>query len=317
MRRELDEGRGGRVECGVSDESADRLIARIAARQNGVVSRTQLLAAGVAASSIDRRLRAGRLHPVHRGVYLVGHVAMPDGAPEMAAVLAYGRGAVISHHTATFWWQFLPHPAEQRPIDITVAGRHPGRRSDIRVHRVASLARRDFWIRDSVPITTPARTLLDLAAVASADELDRAFAEAQVLRLVDARGLEDQIARNLGRRGLCALRRLIDDGPGPTRNEAERRLLRLVRDAGLPEPRVNTRIGRYEVDFLWPEHRLAVEIDGFAAHGNRRAFERDRNRDAALAAAGYTVLRITWRQLVGRPEAVVARIAAALAVRRE
>jgi very-short-patch-repair endonuclease len=234
----------------------------------------------------------------------------------MAAVLACGGGAVISHHTAAYRWQLLPYPAQQRPVDITVAGRYPGRRAGIKVHRVVSLDRRDFWVRDAIPITTPARTLLDLAAVASPDELDRAFAEAQVLRLVDARGIEDQLERNPARAGVRALRALIDAPPAPTRSEAERRFLRLIRAAGLPEPRVNARVGRYQVDFLWPEHRLAVEIDGYTYHANHRAFERDRDRDAALAAAGYLVLRVTWRHLTRQPERVAARVAAALAVRQ-
>ena len=137
-----------------------------------------------------------------------------------------------------------------------------------------------------------------------------------MLRLVDARGLESQIERNPGRRGVRALRRLVDSGPARTRSEAERRLLRLVREARLPKPRLNARVAGLEVDFLWPDQRLIVEVDGYAFHRGRRAFERDRQRDAALAAQGYTVLRVTWRQLVYEPQAVVARIAAALAVRR-
>jgi len=234
----------------------------------------------------------------------------------VAAVLACGRGAVISHYTAACWWQLLPYPAQPRPVDINVAGRHSRHRAGIRVHRVTSLDRRDFWVRAAIPITTPARALIDLAAVIPPDELDQALAEAQVRRLVDARGIADQLERNRGRAGTRPLRALIDAGPAPTRSEAERRFLRVIRGAGLPEPRVNARVGRLEVDFLWPDQRLVVEIDGYGSHGNRRAFERDRERDATLAAMGYTVLRVTWRQLVDRPEAVAARLAAALAVRR-
>jgi very-short-patch-repair endonuclease len=316
MRPELHRRRSNDGEWAVRyRESPDGTIARLASRHFGVVSRKQLLGAGVDPDAIKRRLRSGLLTAVHRGVYVAGHTALAERALEMAAILACGTGAVVSRHTAAYRWQLLPHPAEQRPVDITIAGRHPGRRAGIRVHRVASLDRRDFWIRDSIPITTPARTLLDLAAVGQPAELDRAFAEAQVLRLVDVRGMEDQIARNPGRTGVRALRALVDAGPAPTRNDAEQRLLRLIRDAGLPRPQVNAYVGRYEVDCLWSRHRLVVELDGWATHGHRRAFERDRDRDAALAAAGYTVLRITWRQLTRQPERVVARIAAALAAR--
>jgi very-short-patch-repair endonuclease len=138
-----------------------------------------------------------------------------------------------------------------------------------------------------------------------------------VRRLVRRRDLLDQLERNRGRAGTRALREILEvpGGPAPTRSEAERRLLRLVRSAGLPRPLVNTRVASLEVDVLWRDQRLVVEVDGFRFRSSRASFERDRERDAVLAASGYTVLRVTWRQLVNEPEAVVARIAGALAVR--
>jgi very-short-patch-repair endonuclease len=147
--------------------------------------------------------------------------------------------------------------------------------------------------------------------------LERVIAEAEVRRLVRRRDLLDQLERNPGRRGTRVLRGVLDldGGPAFTRSNAERRLLRLLRAAELPIPRVNSRVGRYEVDFVWSEQRLVVEFDSFRVHSPRAKFERDRQRDAELAAAGYTVIRVTWRQLVDSPEAVVARIAQALAVR--
>lgn len=290
-------------------------IAQLAGRQRGVVARRQLLALGLESDAIKRRLRAGRLHSVHRGVYLVGHEAAPAGALEMAAVLACGAGAVVSHRSAARLWKLLPYPAASTPGEVTLVERDAGVRSGIRPHRVRTLPRRDVRTVNGIPTTAPARTLLDLAAVVSPDELDRAFAEAQVRRLVNTRALTDQIERNPGRRGLRGLRGLVEAGPAPTRSRAERLFLRLIRDAELPSPQVNSKLGPDEVDFLWAEHRLVVEIDGFGSHGNRRAFERDRVRDAKLAAAGYTVMRVTWRQLVARPEAVAARLAAALAIR--
>jgi very-short-patch-repair endonuclease len=306
-------------ECAVIDaESTDRVIAAIAGRQRGVVSRAQLLATGVESGAIERRIRAGRLHPVHRGVYLVGHPVMVQGAREVAALFACGAGAVVSHLSAANLLQLLPYPANPRPVDITVVGRQPARRRGIRVHRVSALDQRDVRRVGRVPATTVARTLLDLAAVLRTSQLERALAEAQVRRLVTERDLEDQLERNPRRPGTRALRRIVnkEGGPAITRSEAERRMLRLVRAAELPAPQVNARLGRYEVDFLWRERRLVVEVDGYASHGTRRAFERDRERDATLAVAGYTVLRVTWRQLIGAPEAVVARLASALAVRR-
>jgi very-short-patch-repair endonuclease len=293
------------------------VIAAIAGRQRGVVSRAQLLAAGIDGGAIERRLRAGRLHPVHRGIYLVGHGVMADRAREVAALLACGRGAVVSHVSAANLLQLLPYPARPRPIDITLVGRQAARRPGIRVHRVRALDQRDVHPVDGIPATTAPRTLLDLATVLPADLLERTVAEAAVRRLARRGDLTDQIERNPGRPGTQALRRILDldGGATVTRSEAERRMLRLIRAAELPRPQVNARLGGYEVDFLWREQRLVVEVDGYAYHANRRAFERDRERDGALAARGYTVIRVTWRQLVDTPEAVVARIAAALAVR--
>ncbi|MGH2993183.1 MAG: DUF559 domain-containing protein [Solirubrobacterales bacterium] len=309
--------RSGGGESGVRDApAADPLIADLAREQRGVVSRAQLLAAGVTSSAIKHRLRAGRLHRVHPGIYRAGHVAPTHGAFEMAAVLACGPRALVSHRSAAYLWHLLLYPADPTPVDITVVGRDAGAREGIRIHRLDGLQRRDADAIQGVPVTAIARTLLDLGAVVSSAEFERALAEAQVRRLVRRRDLVDQLERNRGRRGIRALRGALDEGgPAPTRSEAERRMLRLIRAADLPTPQVNARLGRFEVDFLWPEQRLVVEVDGYAYHAHRSAFERDRRRDATLAASGYTVLRVTWRQLVDAPEAVVARLASALTAR--
>jgi very-short-patch-repair endonuclease/predicted transcriptional regulator of viral defense system len=315
MRGKLHAGGADGDECAVID--ADRTIAAIAGRQRGLVTRTPLLAAGIDSRAIERRLRAGRLHAVHRGIYLVGHPVMPGGARELAALMACGRGAVVSHLSAANLHRLLPYRAQSGPVDITVVGRQVARRPGIRIHRVRSLDRRDVRTIDRIAITTPARTVLDLAVVVSTSQLERALAEAQVRRLTTRAALLDQLERNRGRAGTRALRTLVEvsGGPAPTRSEAERRLLRLVGAAGLPRPLVNTRVGRLEVDFMWSAQRLVVEVDGFRYHSSRASFESDRQRDAQLAASGYTVVRVTWRQLVNEPEAVVARLATALAVR--
>ena len=305
----------GGVECAVGN--VDRAIAELAEAQRGVVTRRQVLELGIEAGAIKHRVRTGRLHPLHRGVYLVGHAVPPEGAREIAAVLASGPRAVLSHRSAARVWKLLPYPATPTPVEITLVRAHAATRAGIRIHRVRMLARRDVRILSGLPITTPARTLLDLAAVVPTCLLERAIAEAQVRRLVRRRDLLEKLGRNRGRSGTQALRRLLDldGGPAPTRSEAERRLLRLLRAAELPIPRVNSRVGRYEVDIVWSEQRLVVEFDGFRFHSPRARFERDRARDAELAGGGYTVIRVTWRQLVDSPEAVVARIAQALAVR--
>ena len=179
------------------------------------------------------------------------------------------------------------------------------------------LADRDTRVLDRIPVTSPARTILDLAAVLPPHLLERVVAEAQARRLVREGDLVDQLHRHPCRPGTPALRNLIEleRGPALTRSEAERRLLRLVRAAGFRSPGTNVRVGPYEVDFLWRAERIVVEIDGFRFHSSRAAFERDRERDTRLIAAGYAVLRFTWRQLVSSPEAVVARLAAALTLK--
>lgn len=235
----------------------------------------------------------------------------------MAAVLACGEGALLSHRSAAALWSLGPYTIESAPMDVTVIERDSGRRHGIRAHRVHALAPDEATTRRRIPTTTPARTLLDLAAEVSGRELEAAVAEAERRRLATDRQVLALIARYPTRRGTRALRRLLDRGTRPalTRSEAEERFLALIRRAQLAPPEVNVLVGRYEVDFLWREQRGVVEIDGFAHHSDRVAFERDRRRDADLAAEGYTVVRITWRQIVEEPATVVARVAQAL-VRR-
>ena len=294
----------------------DREIAGLAARQRGVVSREQLQVAGVPDNAIKHRVRAGRLHRLHRGVYLVGHSVPAAGARELAALLACGNRSVLSHATAARHWRLIA-AAPDAPIVITIVGRHAGNHPGVRVHRVRSLARKDVRTLDGLRLTSPARTLFDLAAEARPSTVERALADAFARNLVKERDIEDQLERSPGRAGTPALRAAagLDGGPALTRSEAERRFLALIRAAELPMPRTNVRIGPYEVDFLWPDHRLVVEVDGFAFHSHHRAFERDRERDADLAATGHLVIRVTWRQLSSEPAVVTARIAAALATR--
>ena len=219
-------------------------------------------------------------------------------------MLAVGHDAAISHRSAAAMWEILPAAVDDG-VEVTVTSGHPRDRPGIRIHRSRSL---QHSLNAGVRVTTPLRTLRDLAATAPTRDLERAIEEAQVRRLVT----RQQVERLCGRSAAAARGRL----PSLTRSEAERRLLRLVRAAQLPHPRTNVRVGHHEVDFLWPDERLIVEVDGFAFHSSRAAFERDRAKDRALHAAGYVVLRITWRQLVDEPEAVVAALATALAQRR-
>ena len=302
------------IERGVVDVgwSADRLIAALARVQHGVVARAQLLELGLTPKQIKARVRVERLHPLHRGVYLVGHDAAAPGASQIAAVLAAGAAAQISHLSGLQLWR-LPGPAPDL-IDVTVPADRTLTRPGIRFHRTDALTPRDTRRVERIPVTSPARTLLDVAALLSSTALERALGEAIARRLVRRSDLRDQLERNPGRPGTPSLRALVRGAtPAWTRSEAEAELLALLRAADLPLPAANQKLGRYEPDLLWREQRVIVEFDSWQWHSSRRAFEADRRRDADLAARGYTVIRVTWRQLATEPHAVVARIAAALA----
>jgi very-short-patch-repair endonuclease len=228
-------------------------------------------------------------------------------------VLACGRGAVISHHSAAgSVWRMLDVRFE--PIDVTIP-RSNRRRPGLLVHRSRILAPEDRRVVRGIPVTSPERTLIDLAETADDRELERAYDEALTQRLMTTASFTAAVQRARGRRGTRRINRLVgrDTEPAITRSEAERRLLELTRAAGLPAARTNVAIGGYTVDFEWRAQRLIVEVDGHQFHSTRSAFERDRRRDAGLTAAGYRVARVTWRQLESEPLAVVARLPAALA----
>jgi very-short-patch-repair endonuclease len=241
-------------------------------------------------------------------VFSVGPLDAPH-ADLMAAVLAVGDGALASHESAGRLWSIRPRSAD--PTEVTVVGRDARGPQAVRVHRVRQLHPADATRHEGVPVTSPARTLLDLAAILPPKELARAIDEAMVNRLVTAHSLNEQFSRYPRHRGVTSLKQATTTQPAHTRSEAERRLLELIRAARLPEPRTNARVGPYEVDFLWPEASLVVEVDGYAFHSTRSAFERDRRRDADLQTAGCRVLRVTWKQIEDEPEALVASVAVA------
>lgn len=289
--------------------SGDIAVATIAGVQRGLISRDQLVAAGLRRGAIAHRIANGRLHRVRRGVYLVGHPAPPPMAREIAALLAFGPYVVLSHRSAAALWQLLAHTSGR--VDLTVVGRDCGRRPGVRDHRVRQLPPTEVRHRDGIPVTSPARTLLDLAGEVRDHELGRAVNEAFVQRLTSMDDLLALLERSKGRRGAPALRELVDESrePALTRSEAEHEMLALLRKGGMSLPATNVRVGPYEVDMLWRRERLVVEIDGYAFHSTRAAFERDRARDADLQARGLRVLRVTWKQIRDEPEAVLVRIA--------
>ena len=287
----------------------DHRVAALADRQYGVVTRTQLTELGLGRGAIDARVRAGHLHRVHRGVYAVGRRALTTKGRFLAAVFACGNQAVLSHQSAAVLWELRPERG--RRIDVTVpttGGRT--RRGAMIVHR-SPLPDREVTVRDRVPVTTVARTIVDLADVLPRRALERAIDEAAYLRH-DI----DSLEAKRGRRGYGLLSKVLadhDTGSTWTRSELEEQMLALCRRFGLPAPEVNAMIGGHEVDFVWRDARVIVETDGWAAHGTRRAFERDRIRDAELMAAGWRVIRVTMRRLEREPEAVAKQLARLLA----
>ena len=291
---------------------ADRAAARIAASQQGIITSAQLEQAGFGPNAVSRRVDGEWLVRVYVGVYRLGPFGGPFGE-EMAALLACGARAVISHWTAT--GVFALRPRVLSPIDITVVGGLTGQRPGIRPHRATSLPPGDVVLRHGLRVTTPARTLLDLAAVAPRDVLERLTEEAQVQRLVSPGELAAMVVRGAGRPGVAKLRAVLDyiDEPLLTRSEGEKRLLGLCRSSALPIPRTNVKRAGWEVDAVWDAQRLVVEVDGRQYHDTGASFERDRRKDADLMLAGYRVLRLTWRRLTREPEQVIALIAAALA----
>jgi very-short-patch-repair endonuclease len=291
-------------------------ITDFAGRQHGIVARRQLIHAGLSVAVVRTRVRSGRLRPVFRGVYLAGPSLTP-GARELAAVLASGRGAVLSHRSAGHIWGITPPRSADAPVDVSItADRNGGRRPGIRVHRVQRLPQDETTVRNGIPVTTPARTLSDLAGVLGARQLEQALATAERLDLIDRTQVVTVLDRSPRRPGARALRTLVERKSelAFTRSEAEERLLKLVERAGLQRPALNARVAQYQVDFLFRGSNVVVEVDGFAYHSSRRMFERDRSRDADLQSRGYRILRVTSKQLSEQPEAVLARLAATLAV---
>lgn len=289
----------------------ERAIASIAGRQHGVVARRQLRAVGLSKHHVQYRIGSGQLVRLHRGVYRVGPVEAARAA-EMAAILACGDGSVLSHDTAARLFGLKPGAPSSSPLHVARANGYL-RRPGLVIHRLPTLIHRDVTRVEGIPTTTAARTLWDLAASTPARDLERMFAVALDRGLTRRAELRRLMDRHKRAPGSGKLRWLVAANPSLTRSEAEDRLQGLVRSAGLPEPQTNAKVEGLEVDCYWPAQGLVVEVDGFAYHGSRAAFERDRRRDRRLIAAGMSVIRVTWRQLDQEPLAVVAQLAQALA----
>ena len=263
-------------------------LPQLAALQHGVVTTAQLHDCGLSAAGITRRVAAGRLHRVHRGVYAVGHVGLSNEGNWMAAVLACGLGSALSHRSAAELWELLKPGGLLHVTVPTDAGRE--RRSGLVIHRSPSLQNAATTVKDGIAVTTVPRTLADLRGTIPPWEYRRAIRQAEVLGLPTG---------------------VTTDG---TRSDPEADFLRLCRRHRIPRPEVNQRIGRFTVDFLWREQRLVVEIDAWTTHRGAQAFEDDHQRDLELTALSYRVLRFTATQVRNQPHAVARSVRAELRV---
>jgi predicted transcriptional regulator of viral defense system len=268
----------------VTHPRIDAQIATIARRQYGLITAAQLRAAGLGDSSVHKRVRTGRLHSLYRGVYAVGHRRLSQEAYWMAAVLAAGSGAVLSHECAAKHWRIWRGRVEG--IDVLVPGNRRARKG-VRVHRTRVLDRRDVTVHKGIPITTPARTLVDLASVLMHHQLANVIHEAAFREQFDNGAVREAMERARGRdlEALHAALRAHAAGSAGTRSALEDRFLATWQG---PEPLVNTKI---EVDLYWPDKNLVVEIDG-PGHERPRSKGEDDARDRVLRAAGIDVVRL-------------------------
>jgi very-short-patch-repair endonuclease len=283
-----------------------------------MVSRVQLLHEGLSKEEIDWRIRQGRLHQVHAGVYSVGHRVIPRHGRWIAAVLASGPDALLSHWSAAALWGIRPNSRSR--VDVTVGHRS---RSSRAIHRhVSEVPPDERAVHEGIPVTSVHRTIFDLADAEDLDAVVAMIKEAEYLNRWDHLSLPDLLERYPGKRGSqkvrAALERLKEEPPGRKRSKLEERFAPFLRRHHLPLPRFNDSIllgaKRYRVDCHWTGTGRIVELDGWEGHRSRSAFRDDRERDRRLTAAGYTVTRLTWNQLDDEPEAVATDLRALLSL---
>jgi predicted transcriptional regulator of viral defense system len=288
----------------------------LAERQYGVVARWQMAATGVTPSMLRGALARRTFAEIHPGVYALGHRQLRTEGHWLAAVLACGPGAALSHREAAALHGL--RASNRSRTDVTTKRRLRTRRSGIDVHHSTTLDAKDITTVDGIPVTTVARTLVDLADVVPKDSLAKALREAEHLRLVDVNDLYDAMDRTRHRTGPghARLTTLLEEhrrrGTQLTRSELEDRFLALCERHRLPRPRTNFHVESMEVDACWPAHRLAVELDGWACHKDRQAFQRDRTKANELTRAGWRVLRFTHDDVVRRPAETAALVGAML-----
>jgi very-short-patch-repair endonuclease len=296
----------------------DRSLASLARRQHGLVSRRQLLKLGLGEDAVQHRLAIGRLHRIHAGVYAVGHRLIPKEGWLMAAVLASGPDAVLSHRSAAALWGLRGYT--EGAVHVTVPHKSTSTRQ-IRRH-LSRVPTDERTMKEGIPVTSVPRTTFDLAATASLDEVISMIREAEYLNFYDRLSLWDLLGRYQGRRGsrkvLSALKRITEEPSGRKRSKLEERFAPFMRRYRLPLPQFNDWIPLgpkgYRVDCHWPGTGQIVELDGWEGHKSKSAFREDRARDRALHVAGYSVTHLTWNQLDDEPGAIAADLRVLLGI---
>jgi hypothetical protein len=291
-------------------------LAELAKKQHGVVSVRQLLGPlGYSQSAVRRAVSVGRLHRLHRGVYAVGYSRVPTAGLCLAAVLASGPEALLSHASAAWLWEI----SRRGPAPFEVTSPQPRRpRPPLRLHHARNLTVEDRYVIDNIPVTSLARTYLDLAATVPHHALERSLDSGEQCGLFDLGPVEAVLARNAGHPGAGRLRRALGiyRPLNVLRSGLEGCFLERVRKAGLPEPSTNITVGGYELDVYWPEERFVVELDVYETHGTHAAFENDRLRQEDLLLLGIGMIRVTGPRFDREPQAVIERVARLLADRR-
>jgi predicted transcriptional regulator of viral defense system len=299
----------------VVSADVEAAIAALAARQHGHITRAQLIALGVGQGAVKHRVRLGRLIRVYAGVYAVGHRPTNPVDRAAAAVLACGRGAVLSHGSAASLWGL--NSSWEVPYEVTVAD---GRRArpGITTHRVRTLERSEVRTHLGIRVTTPARTLFDVASRLDDVALTRAVNDLRLAGHVSTRQLADVLERTRDRPGLKRLRQVVEASTrAPTRSVLEDEFRSFAERFGLPTPEINVRVAGREVDALFRAERVIVELDGYRYHDGRESFERDRESDAASLDQGYATVRITWQRLGADPDREARRLQRILRARRD
>ena len=300
----------------MADYSRDQAVTRIASTQRNLIRTVQLWECGLGKDAVARRVRAGWLRLRFQGVYSVGSGELPPLALEFGALMSCGAGTLVSHRSAAFVWGMRDDPPPK--VEVSVVGPGCRSRKGMRVHRIKTIDKRELRRYEGLWISSPARTVLEVAAVGSRDELIDVIDAGLANRRFTPRELEVVLERNRPCRGSARIAEVIGDETAMaiSRSRAEKALLRLIRDAGLPLPETNVKFGRFEADFVWRRERVIVELDSPTFHSGPGVFQRDREKDLVFRDAGFDPLRFTRAHVIKEPAMVLVRLVRAL-VRRE